>query len=320
MLDTGAGLEATPRTLMPTAAGSEAKGQWENDGWCVLERFVPAEAVAAAQKGLEREFPTAEDFADDREPERNAPFRTDSHAVMPRFPFEHAAFNDLVLHDRLIDLAEEFLELTDLRLYQASLSAKYSGVAESDEQLLHADYGNHTLVVPRAEVGYQHLELFVYLSDVTADAATRMVSRRLTGHIPVERTYLTLNDYGYLYDAEVPAEGAAGSVLAYRPDVYHRGVRITAPRSARFMLHVSFKPQGTDWLGSQAWPGAAEGMAWHRFANRATVRQLAALGFPPPGHPYWNETTLAGVAARYPGLDMTPWRRPFQSAPAKGAG
>jgi len=300
-------------------AGASLKVQWENDGWCVLERLLPAEAVEAAQRGLAREFPTAEDFATDRDPERNAPFRTDSHTVMPRFPFEHAPFNGLVLHDRLIDLAEEFLGLADVRLYQASLSAKYSGGADSDEQLLHADYGNHTLVVPRTDVGYQQLELFVYLSDVTADtAATRMVSRRLTGDIPVERTYLTLTDYRYLYEAEVPAEGSAGSVLAYRPDVYHRGVRMAAPRSARFMLHVSFKPAGTDWLGSQAWPGAAEGMAWHRFANGATVRQLSALGFPPPGHPYWNEDTLAGVAARYPGLDMTPWRRPGTSPMAEG--
>jgi len=38
------------------------------------------------------------------------------------------------------------------------------------------------------------------------------------------------------------------------------------------------------------------------------VRQLSMLGFPPPGHPYWNEETLAGVAARYPALDLTPWR------------
>ncbi len=296
---------------MTPVAGAGLKAQWETDGWCVLERFLPDKAVAAAQERLGREFPSAEDFAVDRDPERNAPFRTDSHTVMPAFPFESAALNDLVLHDRLIDLAEEFLGLTDLRLYQGGLSAKYSGGAESDEQLLHVDYGNHTLVVPRADVGYQHLELFVYLSDVTAETgATRMVSRKLTGDIPVERTYLSLSDYGHLYGAEVPAEGAAGSVLAYRPDVYHRGVRITAARSARFMLHVSFKPTQTDWLGSQAWPGAAEGLAWHRCANSANVRQLSLLGFPPPGHPYWNEQTLAGVAARYPGLDLAPWREP----------
>jgi hypothetical protein len=291
-------------------AQARGKAQWETDGWCLLDRLLPDGAVAAAQAQLADLFPTAEDFAADREPERNAPFRLDSHAVMPRFPFESPALNELVLHDRLIDLAEDFLGLGDLRLYQGMLSAKYSGGAESDDQLLHVDYGNHTLVVPRTDRGYQHLELFVYLSDVTADtAATRMVSRRLTGDIPVERTYLGVTDYPHLYQAEVPAEGAAGSVLAYRPDVFHRGVRMTAPASARFMLHVSFKPANTDWLGSQAWPGAAEDMAWHRFANGASVRQLAALGFPPPGHPYWNDETLAGVAARYPGLDMTPWRR-----------
>jgi hypothetical protein len=295
---------------MTLAAGAGLRAQWETEGWCVLARFLPDESVAAATAQLESLFPSAEDFAADRDAERNAPFRFDSHSVTPRFPFESSAFNDLVLHDRLIDLAEDFLGLADLRLYQAMLSAKYSSGAESDDQLLHVDYGNHTLVVPRSDPGYQHLELFVYLSDVTVDTgATRMVSRRLTGDVPIERTYLSLRDYPHLYEAEVPAEGPAGSVLAYRPDVFHRGVRMAAPASARFMLHVSFKPAHTDWLGSQAWPGAAEGMAWHRFANGASVRQLSALGFPPPGHPYWNERTLAGVAARYPGLDMSPWRR-----------
>jgi hypothetical protein len=84
---------------------------------------------------------------------------------------------------------------------------------------------------------------------------------------------------------------------------------MTAPDSARFMLHVSFKPKDTDWLGSQAWPGAAEGFAWHRFMQQTNVRQLTALGFPAPGHPYWTEETLRGVAARYPLLDMEPWRQ-----------
>jgi hypothetical protein len=265
--------------------------------------------VRAAQAALAPLFPTAEEFAADHDPARNQPFRVDSHQVLPRFPFESAALNHLVVHERIIDLAEEYLGLTDLRLYQGMVSAKYAGGAESDEQLLHVDYGNHTLVVPRADVGYQQLELFIYLSDVTpATAATRMVSRRLTGDIPVERTYLSLDEYGPLYDAEVPASGGAGSILAYRPDVYHRGVRMTEPGAARFMLHVSYKPVDTDWLGSQAWPGAAEDMSWHRFmAGSPSVRQLSVLGFPPPGHRYWNEETLRGTAARYPSLNLAPW-------------
>jgi phytanoyl-CoA dioxygenase PhyH len=291
-------------------ASAADKRRWETDGWCLIEGLVPADVIAAAQQALPRFFPTAEEFAADADPARNEPFRVDSHTVMPNFPFESGAFNDLVLHDCLMDLAEDFLGLSDLRLYQGMVSGKYSQGALSDEQLLHVDYGNHTLVVPRTDPGYQQLELFVYLSDVTAGtAATRMVSRQLTGEIPVERAYLSTEEYAHLYEAEVPAVGGSGSVLAYRPDVYHRGVRMTAPGSARFMMHVSFKPAGTDWLGSQAWPGAGEGMAWHRFMQGANERQLSMLGFPPPGHPYWNDDTLRGVAARYPLLDLEPWRR-----------
>jgi hypothetical protein len=135
-----------------------------------------------------------------------------------------------------------------------------------------------------------------------------MVSRRLTGH-PRRADLPQPNEYAHLYQAEVPASGPAGSILAYRPDVYHRGVRMTAPDAARFMLHVSYKPRTPTGSGSQACPGAAEDMAWHRFMQQANVRQLTVLGFPAPGHPYWNEETLRGVAARYPLLDMTPWRQ-----------
>ena len=286
------------------------KSQWEEEGWCIVEGIFSDDEVRAVQQALPDLFPTAEEFARDDDPARNRPFRVDSHSVMPQFPFESAALNSMVLHDNVIDLAQEFLEVTDMRLYQAMLSAKYSNGAPDDEQLLHVDYGNHTLVVPRPEVGYQQLELFIYLSDVTPEtAATRMVSRRLTTDIPTERTYLSPAEYAHLYQAEVPATGPAGAILAYRPDVYHRGVRMTGPDAARFMVHVSYKPVDTDWLGSQAWPGAAEGMARHRFMQQANVRQLTMLGFPAPGHRYWNEETLRGVAKRYPLLDMTPWRQ-----------
>jgi hypothetical protein len=288
---------------------SRQKAEWEEEGWTLVHGLLPDDEIRAAQDALPALFPTAEEFANDTDPERNRPFHVDSHSVIPRFPFESSALNRLVLHDTIIDLAQEFLGLEDLRLYQGMVSAKYANGAPDDEQLLHVDYGNHTLVVPRHDPGYQQLEMFIYLSDVTPEtAATRMVSRRLTPDIPVERTYLSPSDYADLYAAEVPASGPAGSILAYRPDVYHRGVRMTAPGAARFMLHVSYKPAGSDWLGSHGLPSAAEDMAWHRFMQRTNERQLTVLGFPPPGHPYWNEESLRAVSARYPFLDMAPWQ------------
>ena len=307
--------------MAPFALGTEQRRQWHTDGWCVLDHAIPAEDMAAARDALVELFPTAEAVHAARtadvdggpgaaDPTGDHGYDVRWDAPKPVFPFESMALNRLCVHDVLIDLAQDLLETEDVRLYQGMASAKYFDGHPDYEQLLHVDYGNHTLVVPRADVGFQHLELFVYLSDVTPErAATRVVSRRLTGDIPVERTYLGLDEYAPLYAAEKSASGPAGSVLAYRPDVYHRGTSLTEEGAARFLLHVAFKPVGTDWLGYQAWPQAAEGMAWHRFMRHATLRQLTTLGFPEPGHPYWNDATLAGVAARYPDLDMSPWRR-----------
>ena len=288
---------------------AEQRDRWHTDGWCVLEGLFPADEVAAAQAALTDLFPSVQAVHDARRPDSGAELDVRWDAEKPVFPFESMALNSLCVHDALIDLAQDLLETEDVRLYQGLASAKYFEGHPDYEQLLHVDYGNHTLVVPRADVGFQHLELFVYLSDVTPErAATRIVSRRLTADIPVERTYLSLSEYASLYAEEESASGPAGSVLAYRPDVYHRGTSLTEPGAARFLLHVAFKPVGTDWVGFQAWPQAAEGMAWHRFMRHTDLRQLTVLGFPEPGHPYWNAETLRGVAARYPSLDMTPWR------------
>jgi phytanoyl-CoA dioxygenase PhyH len=294
---------------MDSALSAEYKRRWDTAGWCVLEGVVPPAALAAAQEALPSVFPTAEEFASGVDPDRNAPFLTERGAPRPQFPFERGGLNRLALHDVILDLAERLLTIDDIRLYQAAVIAKYSNAAPDYEQLLHVDYANHTLVVPRPDVGYQHLLMFIYLTDVTPQTgATRVVSREHTTDIPIERTYLHLQEYAHLYDLEEPASGPAGSVFVYRPDVFHRGVPLTAPRAARFLLPVAFKPAGTDWIGYDVFPIRGEDVAWHRFMRHATVRQLSALGFPKPGDDYWTLETLAGVAARYPSLDMTPWR------------
>jgi hypothetical protein len=303
---------------MGSLSPAEYKRRWDTAGWCVIEGVIPPDVLAAAQRALADVFPTADEFADGVDPDRNAPFLTEQGAPRPQFPFERGALNRVALHDVIIDLAERLLAIDDIRLYQAAVTAKYANAAPDYEQLLHVDYANHTLVVPRTDVGYQHVTMFIYLSDVTPEmGATHVVSRKHTADIPIERTYLHLEEYAHLYALEEFASGPAGSVFVYRPDVFHRGVPLRAPRAARFLLPVAFKPAATDWIGYHAFPIRAEDMSWHRFMRHATVRQLTVLGFPKPGDPYWTAATLAGVAARYPSLDMSPWRdaHPLSNAP-----
>jgi hypothetical protein len=284
------------------------KQQWDEDGWCVVEGVIPADQLAAAQHSVRRLFPTPEEMASEHDPD-NALWRT-WDAQWPEFPFHSSRLNALVLHERVVGLAEALLGTTDIALYMGIVSCKYANQSSGYNQLLHIDYPNHMLVVPRHDIGYQQVEFFVYLTDVTAeDGATRFVSRRRTAHIPVERHTLNYVEYADLYDDPGVAAAPAGSAVAYRPDVFHRSIDIDDPTRQRIMLHVSFRPRAAVWGGYQAWPFRGFSPELSKFVQQASARQLTVFGFPEPGHPYWNEETLAGVQARYPNLDMNPWRQ-----------
>ncbi|MEV0004072.1 hypothetical protein AB0H28_17535 [Micromonospora sp. NPDC050980] len=123
----------------------------------------------------------------------------------------------------------------------------------------------------------------------------------------------------HLYQAEVSGAGPAGTVVAFQPGTFHRGAGLTTPRGARYSMHLSFRPAAVDWGNRHAWAERSHEPAWYRFVSRATPAQLALFGFPPPGHPYWTPATVAGVAQRYPHLDMTPWQACEVSVPCRRA-
>jgi hypothetical protein len=72
-------------------------------------------------------------------------------------------------------------------------------------------------------------------------------------------------------------------------------------------MHLGFRPAGLQWGRRMGWAMKSFEREWTEFVYLAAPRQLQAFGFPPPGHPYWTPQTLAGVALRYPGLDLTAW-------------
>jgi hypothetical protein len=289
--------------VRPDAAQAAA---FAADGWCRVPGLVAPADLVALGPALARLFPSAEQMA--AGDLAGGPW-ADWDAAWPEFPFHSRTLNRIALGEATLDLAAGLLGTEDLRCYLALATAKYPGQPSGYNRLLHADYPNHTLVVPRDEVGYQHLECLVYLCDVDeTNGATAFVSRRRTAGIGVEEHTLNLTDHAELYDASVRVPGPAGTAVCYRPDTYHRSVDDMAPGTARFLLHLAFRPAAAEWGGYQAWPFKGFSPAWHAFVASASPRQLTALGFPAPGHPYWTAQTLAGVQARYPDLDLSPWR------------
>jgi hypothetical protein len=160
-------------------------------------------------------------------------------------------------------------------------------------------------VVPRRDGRYQQLTTFVFLSDVTDDdGPTRIVPFEKGDVVPFTPLYL---EFGALADAEVAATGPAGSLLLYRTDILHRGSNFGAGGRARFSLLADYQARGTTWAGKMAWPKQAP-ERWAKVMPQASVRERDLFGFPRPGDGYWNEQTLAEVATRYPGMDMTPYQ------------
>jgi ectoine hydroxylase-related dioxygenase (phytanoyl-CoA dioxygenase family) len=285
----------------------ELKESWDTDGWCVVPGVVAQSELAGAQQAMHRYFPTPAEMTQGGGAEAGQ-WRT-WDAPWPEFPFHSSRLNALVLHDSVVDLAEGLLGTSQIALYMGIVTAKYASQASGYNQLLHTDYPNHMLVVPRHAPGFQQVEFFVYLTDVTTECgATRFVSWQQTKDIPVERHTLNYVDYADLYADPSNAAAPAGSVVAYRPDVYHRSTDFTDPSRYRVMLHVSFRHREARWSGYQAWPFRGFSPELSKYVQQATPRQLTLMGVPEPGHAYWNDATLAGVQARYPALDMRPWR------------
>ena len=151
-----------------------------------------------------------------------------------------------------------------------------------------------------------HLESFLYLSDVDEDCAPpRLVPRSGSGVA-----------YDDLYQHEVAATGRRGSLLAYRSDVWHRGTDFAKADASRFVLVVAFRPASAEWFGYDAFPRLGNSGTFASFVAGKSPDELALFGIPRPGHAYWNEATVDAMEAKYPGLDVTPWRTELGGVPS----
>jgi hypothetical protein len=299
---------------------------WKEDGWVVLEGLVSTDEIDAAAADLRYVFPDPEKFHAD--PEANWPpgrsnavlrrhypemptegpaFRPEQHRYSSQFPYYGSGtLSRLCVHPAIVDFMERALENSDLRVYQNQVSAKYAGDANF-EQPMHTDR-NHSWLPPRMEPPWWHVESFVYLTDVDeGNAPTSLVRRSDSRGRSTERIYMPKND-PEIYAAERSATGVRGSLLVYRPDVFHRGTDLKRPGSHRFLLNVSYKVAGTDWIGYHTAQSNATHPAWVQFVEGSTPRELELLGFPPPGHPVWTAELVDATSEKYPKLDVEPWR------------
>jgi hypothetical protein len=293
----------------------EAAAAWQRDGFVVLPGYLDGPELDAARHDLGAVYPTAGEYHAAPGEGRNRVYTGDEFGGIITFPFPTVPLCRLVVHDKLIALAEAIFGTEDIRIYASELWAKYSGAA-SYEQELHRDYLNHTPLVPAAgDLRWRGLEIFIWLSDVPEDhGPTHIVPLPVTAGVPALPHGYLRSERPDFYEHERSGAGSAGTVVAYSTDTFHRGTEITAPRSARYSAHVSYKHADNLWTGRHAWGDHSFQPDWNPFVEQATMRQLLLFGFPPPGHPYWTPQTLSDLAVRYPCLDIQKWQVSDQHA------
>ena len=328
---------------------TSAAGRWLSDGWAVCPGLVSAQEVEAAMSEVLTLVPSPEAFHRDPEAARRAwringsssddgvlpdgpDFRPEQFRWEQMFPFETCPrLNALCFHENILGFVRDCLGTDDIRLYQAGLDIKYSGDT-TYEQPLHID-SNHSYLPASRNRRWRHVEGFLYLTDVReASGATRMLplsdsaaalgqaARRpwpsaaleLVRSFVVPGRVLSGADNTYLLELEQPAVGDRGSLLAYGPQVLHRAVEITEPRTWRVILNVSFRAARQEWVGFHTWQPNSTKRAWQKMIAARTPEELEVIGFPPPGHEFWDEEMIEQTALRYPGLDVLPWRDALQ--------
>ena len=118
----------------------ELKRRWDTEGWCIVPAVVPETELAAAQDAMHRHFPTPAEMA---EQGGSASSRTHGTRRWPEFPFHSSPLNALVLHDRVVDLAEGLLGTKDSCSGHRPRHSEVRDQASGYNQLLHADLAPH---------------------------------------------------------------------------------------------------------------------------------------------------------------------------------
>lgn len=312
---------------------------WRARGAVVVARLVPIDLVRD-------ERAAAVAAAGPFDPDASGDFGSAGGFV---FPSECAAFNALTLHPRLLAAVAQLLAVSvrEVRLTQSDLWVKHGRLRptddplDNDDQRIHVDYPNHTLVHPPAWDAPEAVEVIVY-ADAVEDCAgpTHVVLRdgpddEAYRH-PIVATpgvgaHEWINARGAaearlaavdpeaaalrarLYAREVPVAYAPGDVLLYRHDVWHRGTPVR-PGATRVAHNLTFRRADAEWVSTLhagwAWAMYRPSRVMERLVATASVDQRCVLGFPAPGHRYWTPATLAAVEARYGplGFDATEYR------------
>lgn len=236
-----------------------------------------------------------------------------------QFPTTSEALDELIANNEYLDIFAQCLGTEDVAYCNAHLFMRSGPTdqrhSEHPWQGYHVDHGTNTFLPPSQAIGsFDYINSGVYLHDVDEDSAPMHLIPgshyqaadallRLGGNIDDIRDIAE-------FSTPVPAIAKAGSALFYSSYTVHAAVPFKDKRQQRALWTLSMARGDTSQWTKLANPWSRpERQFFLPFWEKTTPRVRSLFGWPVPGHPYYTETTLAGIKIQYPNMDLTPYQK-----------
>jgi len=345
---------AEPRSIEPVVPAGKGElvldkkqvREWREHGALVLADVIPVELLQKARTDVQQIF---EKIDSEFGGESDLTFPSTSDSLNKAVIHERL----IRMSSQLLGVSAADLRLTQAeswgKMGPDSKEFEKRKPADSYDQRIHCDYPNHTLVHPSPWSHPDAVSLIIYLSECEECEGGTAVVPRQGARDPLYHTGATVKTpgvYGHwindremaeenyrltapevyefrkkLYNREKRVRYKMGTVLVYRQDLWHRGTMVKNGVK-RYVMNITFRRKDADWIMSwqPGWARKNYRLNWPERSLEKTIASLspvqrAVIGFPPPGHAYWNEYTLATVAIRYKpfGLDMKPYEDAYNA-------
>ncbi len=246
-------------------------------GYVVVEDYYPEEKRARIAAQVRKQMPPWEELDEgSRKPEHG---RAD-------FPFDEMFFNRLILDQDLIDFVARVLGTEEIHFRFAQNQVRYPVHVKGEDQGLHQDNVNNSLLPVNQLWEYGQISSWYFPEDVSPDRAPMRIIPRKYG-----------NDLGKCYYLAVPGN----TLMIFNTHIWHSATVFQGDKGQRYSINRIYGRADHYWEGLYCFTNLGMHPIFRELVGTLTARQRQYFRFPPPGHAYYNEETLALLEEQYPG-------------------
>jgi hypothetical protein len=271
----------------------------DREGFIIVPEFITGNTLTRLQAAQRRVLPTWDEVRD------KPPQDQSGSSLLVCFPHEEIELYRATMDPESIDFARKWLKTPAIHMRVGCLIARYPGHKAGgtgfDDSNLHIDNGNNSLLPASDELReFGQIGFWIHLEDVDEDQAPLRL-------IPKKR--------GRDMTKCVPLVCKAGTLCVFTNFTWHSASAYTRADGQRFTFGYSFGRADHYWEGFKHYTHLGKGApVFQRFIGSLRAEQRELWRFPPAGHPYYTEQTLALLEEQYEGWNSDEYRAAMPGA------